>query len=295
MDFYQLEYFRKAAELNSIGRAAKELLVTQPAVSKQVKALEEELGEHLFDRIGKKVFLTRAGELLYVYADRILRSVSEAKDAVSDLSEKCSGVLAIGISDHIGLHRLPAVLKSYASSYPEVELKLHCHRSETILEMVLSNIVDLGVITIPRPNKKLITKKVWKDTMSLVVPKGHPLVRKGKIMLRDTAAFSMILPEAGTTTRSIISEEFAKKDITPRVSMEVAYIETIKMLVKVGLGISILPDKAVEDEIKAGTLKKVTVKDANFSRNLGLIHLKDKFLSRPAIEFIRILDRISKR
>ncbi len=291
MNFYQLVYFRKVAETKSISRAAEELFITQPAVSKQVRALEEELGERLFDRIGKKIFLTKTGQVLLVHADRILRSVEEAKTAVRDLSEECSGELVIGTSDHISLHRLPGILKSYITAFPKVDLKLRCHRSETVLEMVGKNLVDIGVITLPRVSANLISRVIWKDPMSLVFPKGHPLTELGKVRLKDITTYGMILPEAGTTTRETIDAAFTRKKLIPNVTMEVAYIETIKGLVKVGLGMSILPDKAVEQEIQSGALVKAKIQDANFSRDLGVVYLKDKFLSRPAAEFLKFLEK----
>jgi len=291
MDFYQLSYFKKVAEIRSISRASEELLLTQPAVSKQIKALEDELGEKLFDRIGKKVFLTRTGEVLYAYAEKILRFVQEAKTAVKDMSAECSGELVIGTSDHISLHRLPDLLKRYISTFPKVDLKLRCHRSETILDMVNKNLVDLGVITLPKTALRLVSKTIWEDPMSLVFPKNHPLESFRAIRLKDISSYGMILPEAGTTTRDTIEAAFSKKKLTPNVAMEVAYIETIKGLVKAGLGISILPDKAVEQEISGGILVKANIQDANFSRNLGVVYLRDKFLSRPAVEFLRFLER----
>jgi len=291
MNFYQLVYFKKVAETNSISRAAEELLLTQPAVSKQILGLEEELGERLFDRIGKKVFLTKTGQVLLAHAARILRSVEEAKTAVRDLSEECSGELVIGTSDHISLHRLPRILKSYISAFPKVDLKLRCHRSETILEMVGKNLVDIGVITLPRVSANLISRVIWRDSMSLVCPKDHPLADLNKIRVKDITPYGMILPEAGTTTRKNIDAVFTKKKLVPNVTMEVAYIETIKGLVKAGLGISVLPDKAVEHEVKSGALVKAKIQDANFSRDLGIIYLKDKFLSRPAVEFMKFLEK----
>jgi DNA-binding transcriptional LysR family regulator len=290
MTFYQLVYFSKVAEAKSISRAAEELLVTQPAVSKQIKALEEELGGRLFDRLGKKVHLTRAGEALYGHAVKILRSVEEAKAAVKGLSGECSGELVIGTSDHISLHRLPGVLKSFIAAYPKVDLKLRCHRSETILEMAARNLIDLGVITLPEVAEPLVSKVLWKDPMSLVVPRGHPLASMDAVRLRDVARYGLILPEPGTTTRKKIDDAFARKKLVPNVAMEVAYIETIKGLVKVGLGISILPDKAVEEEVKGGLLLTVRLRDANFVRNLGVVYLRDKYLSRPAAEFLRYLE-----
>ena len=291
MDFYQLLYFRKVAEARSVSRAAEELLITQPAVSKQMKALEDELGERLFDRIGKKVFLTKAGDVLYAYADRILRSVDDAGKAVKALSEGCLGELLIGTSDHISIHRLPHVLKSYITAFPKVGLKLRCQRSETILGMVRKNVVDIGVITLHGPEKNLVSRVIWEDPMSLVFPRKHPLESLKTIRLRDTLVYGMILPERGTTTRKAIDSAFARRKMAPDVAMEVAYIETIKGLVKAGLGISILPDKAVEQEVKANVLVKAGIQDASFSRSLGVVYLKDKFLSRPATEFLDSLER----
>jgi DNA-binding transcriptional LysR family regulator len=291
MDFYQLSYFKKVAETRSISRASEELLLTQPAVSKQIKALEDELGEKLFDRIGKKVFLTRTGEVLYAYAEKILRSIQEAKTAVKDMSAECSGELVIGTSDHISLHRLPDLLKRYISAFPKVDLKLRCHRSETILDMVNKNLVDLGVITLPKAALKLVSKTIWEDPMSLVFPKNHPLESFKAIRLKDITNYGMILPEAGTTTRDTIEAAFSKKKLAPNVAMEVAYIETIKGLVRAGLGISILPDKAVEQEISGSILVKANIQDADFSRNLGVVYLRDKFLSRPAVEFLKFLEK----
>lgn len=290
MDFYQLSYFMKVADSGSFSRAAEGLLLTQPAVSKQIRALENELGERLFDRIGKKVFLTQTGRVLYGHAGKILQAVEEARTAVKYMAEECSGELVIGTSDHISLHRLPSVLKAYISSYPSVDLKLRCHRSETILDMVNNNLVDLGVITLPAPSPHLVSKTVWKDPMSLVFPKGHALGSRTVIRLKDITKYGMILPEGGTTTRMTIEAAFSRKRLVPNVTMEVAYIETIKGLVKAGLGISILPDKAVEQETINGTLIKSGIQDAVFLRDLGVVYLKDKFLSRPAKEFLRSLE-----
>lgn len=291
MDIYQLSYFKKVADTRSISRAAEELFLTQPAVSKQIKALEEELGEKLFDRIGKKVVLTRTGKVFYDYASRILQTVSEAKTAVKDMSDKCAGELVVGTSDHISIHRLPEILKFYINAYPDVDLKLRCHRSETILEMVKDNRVDLGIVTLPDTEAKLVTKKIWNDPMSLVCPKGHPLGTLNRITLRDVVPYGMILPEPDTTTRKMIETAFVHKKLVPNVAMEVAYIETIKSLVKAGLGISILPDKAIEQEVKAGLLVKSEISDAGFLRKLGAVLLKGKFLSKPAVEFIKFLER----
>jgi DNA-binding transcriptional LysR family regulator len=291
MDFYQLAYFRKVAETSSLSRAAAELHITQPAVSKQIRSLEDELGERLFDRIGKKVFLTRAGEVLLTHVDRILRSVDEAKTAVRDLSAECSGELVIGTSDHISIHRLPDVLKACITAFPKIDLKLRCHRSETILELVAKNQVDLGVITLQKTPPNITSRVIWKDPMSLVVPVGHPLTSAKRVRLKDIVQHGMILTEHATETRKMVDDVFAAQGLTPNVAMEVAYIETIKSLVRTGLGIAILPDRAVDAEVKSGALMRLRITDAAFTRNLGVVYLKDKFLSRPAVEFLALLEK----
>ncbi|NLI30537.1 MAG: LysR family transcriptional regulator [Nitrospiraceae bacterium] len=291
MDFYQLAYFRKVAETSSLSRAAAELHITQPAVSKQIRSLEDELGERLFDRIGKKVFLTRAGEVLLTHVDRILRSVDEAKTAVRDLSAECSGELVIGTSDHISIHRLPDVLKACITAFPKIDLKLRCHRSETILELVAKNQVDLGVITLQKTPPNITSRVIWKDPMSLVVPVGHPLTSAKRVRLKDIVQHGMILTEHATETRKMVDDVFAAQGLTPNVAMEVAYIETIKSLVRTGLGIAILPDRAVDAEVKSGALMRLRITDAAFARNLGVVYLKDKFLSRPAVEFLALLEK----
>lgn len=291
MNFHQLTYFRKVAETRSLSRAAEELFITQPAVSKQIKALEDELRERLFDRIGKKIFLTRAGEVLFAHVDRILRSVDEAKTAVKDLAAECSGELVIGTSDHISIHRLPDVLKACITAFPKIDLKLRCHRSETILDMVAKNQIDLGVITLQTTPQHMIAKVIWKDPMSLVVPAGHPLASTRRIRLKEVIPYGLILTETSTETRTMVDNIFAARGLSPNVAMEVAYIETIKSLVRTGLGIAILPDKAIETETKNGTLVRLSITDATFSRDLGVVYLKDKFLSRPAIEFLKLLEQ----
>jgi len=289
MNFYQLSYFKKVSETGNVSRAAEELLLTQPAVSKQIRSLEDELGERLFDRIGKKLFLTRAGELLYSRVEKILRSVQEAKTAVKDMSLECSGELVIGTSDHISIHRLPTVLKSYITAFPKVDLKLRCHRSETILEMVNKNLIDLGVITLQKVPSHMFSEQIWKDPMSVVFPKKHTLASLKVVRLKDTIKYGMILPDTATETRKLIDAAYRSKRLNANVTMEVAYIETIKSLVKSGLGISIMPDKAVEAEVKSGVLMRAKIADAIFSRDLGVVYMKDKFLSRPAQEFLKLL------
>jgi len=291
MNLDQLTYFRKVSETGSASRAADELLLTQPAVSRQIIALEEELGEKLFDRIGKKMYLTRAGQTLLAHAERILRSVEEAKTAVKDLSEECSGELVIGASDHVSIHRLPGVLKAFKTEFPKVDLILHCHRSETILEMVVRNQLDLGVITLPRSVHGVVSMQIWTDRMSLVCAKGHALGSLRTARLKDAVKYGMILPELGTETRRAIDEACDKINQKPNIIMQVAYIETIKSLVKAELGISILPEKAVEAEAKSGELIIVRTSDIQITRDLGLVFLRDKYLSRPATEFIKFFDR----
>jgi DNA-binding transcriptional LysR family regulator len=201
------------------------------------------------------------------------------------------GELVIGTSDHISIHRLPDVLKACITAFPKIDLKLRCHRSETILELVAKNQVDLGVITLQKTPPNITSRVIWKDPMSLVVPVGHPLTSAKRVRLKDIVQHGMILTEHATETRKMVDDVFAAQGLTPNVAMEVAYIETIKSLVRTGLGIAILPDRAVDAEVKSGALMRLRITDAAFTRNLGVVYLKDKFLSRPAVEFLALLEK----
>lgn len=278
MDLPSLQAFLAVADSGSFSRAAGRLFLTQPAVSKRIAALEEELGAKLFDRIGRQVRLTEAGGALLPRARTILEAVEDTRRSLSNLSGKVEGTLRFGTSHHIGLHRLPPVLRTYSTAYPDVELDIHFMDSEAACQAVERGDLELGVVTLPNdPAPALTLTPVWTDRLSIVTAADHPLVTSGPASPAALARHPAILPARGTYTREIVEQAFARVGLSPNVSLSTNYLETIKMLVSVGLGWSVLPLSMVDEEVKA-----IPAKGLQPSRTLGVVEHGNRSLSNAA-------------
>ena len=278
MDIPNLYAFIAVAETGSFSKASEQLFLTQPAISKRVAALEKELDVHLFDRIGRKVTLTEAGTALLTRAKSILQQVEDSKRAIQNLSGNIVGKLSIGTSHHIGLHRLPPVLRAFTESYPEVELDLHFMDSEEACHAIEHGDLEMGIVTLPlKPAKILHTYEVWPDPLDIVVNKTHPLTKIKKITPKHLSEFSAILPTRGTYTRQIFEHTMQKHKLELKVGLSTNYLETIKMMVNVGLGWSVLPRSMLNDE-----LKTLNIEGIKLERQLGVVWHSGHTLSNAA-------------
>lgn len=285
MDTTGLRTFITAAELESFSHAADQLFLTQPAVSKRVASLEEELGTHLFDRIGRRVFLTEAGRELLPRAKSILNEIEDSRRLITNLAGTVTGRLSIGTSHHIGLHRLPPVLRNYSAQYPDVALDLHFMDSEAACRAVLSGDLELGIVTLPPdPINELETEIIWSDPLSIVINKNHPLAKHKNIKLKELANTPAILPAHGTYTRELLEQAFEPKGLALKTGMTTNYLETIKMMVCVGLGWSVLPVTMLSDE-----LVTLDIKGIKISRQLGFTFHPSHTLSNAAKAIIETL------
>lgn len=288
MDFPSLKAFVAVAECRSFSHAAERLFMTQPAVSKRVAALEEDLGIALFDRLGRNIQLTEAGEKFLVSARRILDDITVSREEVHSLSASVSGRLRLATSHHIGIHRLPPILKAFTQAHKDVELDLLFMDSELACEEVARGNIELAVVTLPdQVPGVLCTQLVWPDPLSLVCAKDHPLanqVTKGPISASQLVAHNAVLPARGTVTRDILLTALKPYGVTVETSLETNYLETIKMMVSVGLGWSALPVAMLDEDIV-----QVPVKGLSMQRQLGYVHLDGKTLSRAALAFLEML------
>jgi DNA-binding transcriptional LysR family regulator len=285
MDTTGLRTFITAAELESFSHAADQLYLTQPAVSKRVASLEAELGTPLFDRIGRRVFLTEAGRKLLPRAKSILNEIEDSRRLITNLSGTVTGRLSIGTSHHIGLHRLPPVLRNYSAQYPDVELDLHFMDSEAACRAVLAGELELGIVTLPPdPIDDLKTEIIWPDPLSIVINKNHPLAKHKNTKLEELTDTPAILPAHGTYTRELLELAFEPKGLTLKTGMTTNYLETIKMMVSVGLGWSVLPESMLSKELVV-----LDVKGINISRQLGLVFQPTHTLSNAAKAIIKTL------
>ena len=278
MDIPNLYAFIAVAETSSFSEASEHLFLTQPAVSKRIAALESELDVHLFDRIGRKVTLTEAGTALLTRARNIVQQVEDSKRAIQNLSGHIAGRLSIGTSHHIGLHRLPPILRAFTHAYPEVELDLHFMDSEEACHAIEHGDLELGIVTLPlTPAKVLHTYEVWPDPLDIVVNLSHPLASLDNIRPKQLTEYSAILPTRGTYTRQIFEQTMRKHKLELRVGLSTNYLETIKMMVSVGLGWSVLPRSMLNKELK--TLHIAGIK---LERKLGVVWHSGHTLSNAA-------------
>ena len=288
MDFPSLKAFVAVAECRSFSHAAERLFMTQPAVSKRVAALEEDLGIALFDRLGRNIQLTEAGNKFLVSARRILDDITVSREEVHSLSTTVSGRLRLATSHHIGIHRLPPVLKSFTQAHNNVELDLLFMDSELACEEVARGNIELAVVTLPDQVPSILrTQLVWPDPLSIVCARDHPLamlVADGPIRASQLVVHNAVLPARGTVTRDILLKALKPFGVNVETSLETNYLETIKMMVSVGLGWSALPNAMLDEDVV-----QVPLKGLNMQRQLGYVHLEGKTLSRAALAFLEML------
>jgi LysR family transcriptional regulator, low CO2-responsive transcriptional regulator len=283
MELRQIETFCSVVRTGGFSRAAEELFMTQPAVSLQMRALEHELGVTLFERRGRAVHLTHAGEMLHDYALRIVQTAREARQAMSEAASGEVGRVVVGAGATTTIFTLPPVLQEMHSGHPGVEVIIRSGPSHEVAQMVRSGEVDLGLVTSPVADEDLIARPLLTDNVLAIVGPGHPLASRRSATLPEFAREPLILYVKGSGFRAFLDGVFSGAGLTPQVQMELDSIEAIKALVEIGLGASMVPEVAVKSEVAAGRLVPLALEDLpRLSRTLEVIYRKDKHLS-PAI------------
>lgn len=291
MNLEGLTAFLAVAETGSFTGAAERLFLTQPAISKRIALLEGDLDTPLFDRIGREVRLTQAGDALLPRARAILLTIEDTRRALHNLSGGVDGRLAFGTSHHIGLHRLPPLLREYSARYPKVQLDIRFIDSEDAWDDIGNGEIELGIVTLP-PGLPLSADKIsplraeriWSDPLAVVAAPEHPLASRGSVTLRALSQHAAILPSDTTFTRRIVDTAFTAKGLSTPVSISTNYLETIKMMVAVGLGWSVLPASMVDAQIIA-----LPVQELRIHRNLGVVYHPGRTLSNAARAMLDML------
>lgn len=289
MELIQLATFVAVAESGSFSRAAERLYTTQPAVSKRVRALEDDLAVRLLDRSGRGVVPTEAGEVLLEHARRVLGDVDAAREAVRSLSGDVSGPLRLATSHHVGIHRLPPVLKAFAQAYPLVELDLVFLDSEQACGDVAAGRLEFAVVTLPdKPDPTLETALVWSDPLVIVAAPDHPLATARRTVLpAELGRHPAVLPGRGTVTRTILLDALAPFDVRLQTRLETNYLETIRTMVSVGLGWSVLPSAMLRPG--DADIVAVPVRKLSMLRRLGSVRRRDRTPGRAAAAFAGML------
>ena len=277
MDIPSLQAFIAVARNESFSKASEQLFVTQPAISKRVAALEEELGTQLFNRIARQISLTEAGKQLLPKAQELVHQAEDMQRYASNLNDDISGNLSIAISHHIGLHRMPPILKEFNLRHPKVRLDIRFEDSDQAFNAVEHGDIEFAVITLPNElPEKLIKETIWHDELNIMVGLEHPLSQQKRVSLNELVNYPCVLPDKETETHKIINRQFQELGLSMQVQMETNNLETLKMLVGSGLGWSLLPKTMVD-----GSLVVLRI-ETNLKRELGVVLHRKRSLSNAA-------------
>ncbi|PYY21273.1 MAG: hypothetical protein DMG62_19910 [Acidobacteria bacterium] len=252
LDLDHLKTFVEVAKEGNFSRAAAKVFRSQPAVSAQIRQLEEAYQQRLFDRSGKAVRLTPAGEILLQYAQSLLRLHDESRNALSHASQETRGVLSIGANEATFLYVLPRVFEHFHQKYPSVRISVYRNFSRKIIEKIEAGAVDVGIVTLPVKSSSLRVVRIFSDELQLVIQASHPF--------RDRL----------------------------RISMELGSITLIKQFVAGGFGASVISTSFAQDDVQAGRLRLIPIKDLKLKRELGLVYRKDRTLPRAATAFVEV-------
>ncbi len=275
----RLQVFHTVARLLSFTKAAETLHMTQPAVTFQVRQLEEHFNTRLFDRTHNRISLTEAGKIVFQFADKIFDLYGQMENAVREMTGEISGALTIGASTTIAEYMLPSLLGDFKEKYPDVNIHLKVSNSDGIVSMVENNAIDLGVVEAPVNNKNLLVENCRTDQLVAIAPPSHPLAKKKKVRLEDLLEYSFICREEGSGTREVISEYVSKVDRNGdglNISMELGSPEAVKGAVEASMGISVVSRATIQKELKLGTLVEIPL-DPPLERPFSFVHQKQKF------------------
>jgi LysR family transcriptional regulator, low CO2-responsive transcriptional regulator len=293
MDFDQLETFLEVARHASFSRAAEKRFRTQPAISSQIRALEEEVGARLFDRSGGKVALTAAGKVFQPYAEQTVEARRTMIVALAELERIPRGEIVVGANEGTCLHILPEVFAEFKKLYPDVAVQISRLERAKILESIIDNSVDFGVVSTPVDDKRLTIVNIHRDELVVIASCVHPLSRLRQAKVAEVARFPLLLPKVGRT-RDALENLFYDRRLKPKVSMELDSSELLKRFVAADVGVGFIARSNVLEDVKAGVLSALELADASIRRDLALVFRKDKALSRAALAFIDVAVRLKQ-
>jgi DNA-binding transcriptional LysR family regulator len=293
MDLRRLEVFAKVAELGSFSRAAEALSLTQPTVSEHIRALEDDVGVQLLDRLGRGATPTPAGQLLLGYARRILALAAEARQALDQFQGRMSGTLMVGGSTIPGEYVLPALIGQFKGKYPDIAISLLIGSSRQVSEWVEEGRVEIGVVGAQPTSRVLQSRALMGDELVIVVPADHAWAPRTSITLAELRHEPLILRERGSGSREALERALAAAGAVLadfRVAGEIASTQAIKQAVRAGAGISLISKRAVQDECRAGVLVCVKLADLIVARSFYLVTHRDRTRSPLARAFVELIE-----
>jgi DNA-binding transcriptional LysR family regulator len=287
MDLDQLHTFLEIVRLKSFSKAAQSCFRTQPAVSAQVRQLEQEMNAPLFERLGTKIALTPAGQIFAEYSEQILELRRRAQDSINELERVPRGELVIAANEATCIYVLPRVFSEYKKRFPNVQILVDRSYTSRVVEAVVDNQADFGITQLPVTEKRLQVAKIHADEIKALFPRGHVLANKDIILPQDLAGVPLLLPKAGHT-RSRLNAWLEPVEDQVVISMDLDSTEMLKRFAMADLGVGFVAGSHCREEVAAGRLVARSLGPEPMVRQIGLIYRKDKALSKAALGFIEV-------
>ncbi len=291
MNLNQLKIFYYAAKYGVLSRAAEALYITQPAVTKGIQRLQNQYSLRLFNRFGKKMVLTDAGEVLYGFAEKIFQIEGQAEEIIRNLQQRKKGHIRIDATETFGAYYLPAIVNPLSKSNPHIRISVNILPNHLVVEQTASLNNDLGFISYPKENEKLIMREVHEDRLVVIAHPDHPFSYKKELTPMELDGQFVIMHEEKSATRITTDDFFKRHDVSPLIPMELSSNEAIKRAVEQNIGLGIMSRNVVSEEIRKGTLRDIQFSDPAMKRKFYLIHHKDKYISESLQQLI---DRVNQ-
>jgi LysR family cyn operon transcriptional activator len=287
MEIRQLQYFLAVASHQHFSRAAEHLHVSQPSLSVQISGLEDELGTRLFDRLGRKVILTQAGELFRIHAERALRVLEQAAHVVHEVQGAKRGRLVVGALSTVNSYLITPLVTKFKQRFPEIQLQVHAQPSSEVVSGLLAHRLDLGICLLPVVHPQLTIVPLLEERLALVAPQGMKIGKK-RMRMQDLAPLPLVLMPVDYCLRKMVETECAHAGVHPKVVLEMSSPDGILEAVTKGTGATILPELYVRPRLSAGNLQLVDLYDPIPRHRVGLIFLTKRYRSLAAEEFARL-------
>jgi DNA-binding transcriptional LysR family regulator len=299
IDFRHLETFCRVASLKSFSRAADDLFLTQPTVSGHILSLERSLSLRLFDRTGREIRLTKAGEMFLRYASKILMVRKDLLNALSEFSQGIRGELSLGASTIPGEYLLPRLMGEFKRKHPRLTLTLKISDTKEIVQELLQGNIELGLIGAKVDHPSLHYEKFEEDEIIVIAPFDHPLTTKRSVGFEDLLKEPWIIREEGSGTQMTVERVLRKKGKSLKdlnVSIEMGSTSSVKEGVKANLGLAFISRRAVEEELNRHLFASITLEGLEpISRQIYIVFQRGKTMSPTGMEFLRFLKKKRER
>ena len=288
MTIRHMRIFLEVCRTMNVTRAAENLYMTQPAVSRSIREIEKNYGVRLFERLNQRLYLTESGRRMHAYAVHIVDTFDRMEREMTDGDER--GILRVGASITLGNYDLPALVQKMRQEKPELRVQATVANAGTLEDMLLDNRLDIALIEGAVTSKELVTNPFAQDKLLLILPPDHELTRKDTLFLSDLMRYDLLLREKGSSGRAFLNTVFESQGLTLSPLWESASTQALVRAVAANVGLSILPEKLVQNALSGGWVVTRPIQDASLTRICHIVWHRNKYLSPSLLRFMELAE-----